>query len=105
MMSVEHMRWLIWGIMLALTNGFSTLVSRARNTPSYGYHAVCATLNHGTWFVVNVLFVGVAVDIGATKDFELATHAFLFYTACSTFGSVVMHYLCVNYFEKGIRTK
>jgi hypothetical protein len=96
-------RWIVWGTLLALTNGFSTLVSRARNTPSYGYHGICALLNHATWFVVNVMFVGVAIDIGALKDWRQASLAWLFYTACSTTGSMAVHFISLNYLEKGNR--
>lgn len=96
-------RWIIWGLLLALTNGFSTLVSRARNTPSYSYHGICCIFNHGTWFIVNVMFVGVAIDIGAFSDWHQAAYAWGFYTACSTCGSMLVHYLSINYFEKGNR--
>lgn len=96
-------RWIIWGVLLAVTNGFSTLVSRARNTPSYSYHAVCAVLNHATWFVVNVMFVGVAIDVGALTDPLAAFYAWAFYTFCATVGSVAVHYVSINYFERGNR--
>ena len=96
-------RWIIWGLLLAITNGFSTLVSRARNTPSYSYHGICAAANHATWFIVNVMFVGVAIEVGALTDWRQAGFAWLFYTVCSTVGSVVVHYVSMNYFEKGNR--
>lgn len=96
-------RWLIWGVLLAVTNGFSTLVSRARNTPDYGYHAFCAVLNHATWFLVNVMFVGVAIDIGAFTDKRAAVFAWGFYITWSTVGSVIMHYVSIKYLEKGNR--
>ena len=95
-------RWIVWGVLLALTNGFSTLVSRARNTPSYSYHGICALLNHATWFIVNVLFVTVAVNIKSLDD-PRAWFAWGFYTVCSTVGSMVIHWLSINYFEKGNR--
>lgn len=96
-------RWIVWGVLLAMTNGFSTLVSRARNTPSYSYHGICALLNHATWFVVNVMFVGVAIDIGALHETKQAAFAWVFYTLCSTLGSILVHFLSLNYFEKGNR--
>lgn len=96
-------RWVVWGVLLALTNGMSTLVSRARNTPSYPYHAVCALLNHAAWFIVNVMFVGVAVNIGALTDRRAAVFAWVFYTVCSTVGSVVTHYVSIRFFEHGNR--
>lgn len=96
-------RWVVWGLMLMLTNGMSTLVSRARNTPSYWYHGVCATMNHATWFIVQVLFVGVAIDIGAFRDWQAASFAWAFYTVCSTVGSITVHYVSIRFLEKGTR--
>jgi Na+-driven multidrug efflux pump len=94
-------RWIIWGIIMFLNNGFSTLVSRARNTPDKRYHGICAALNHATWFVTSVMLIWVAVDI---KTLDLpALYAGLYYTACSTAGSVIMHYVSINYLEKGMR--
>lgn len=97
------MKWILWGCMLALTNGFSTWVSRARNTPSYGYHGSVAALNHATWFITNVIFVGVAVGIQDFHDWRTAALAWIFYVICSTCGSVSMHYISINYFETGNR--
>lgn len=96
-------RWIVWGAVLVVTNACSTLTSRARNTPSYSFHATTATLNHATWFIANVMLVGFAVDIGALQDPKLALAAWLYYTVCSTFGSIVSHYVSLNYFEKGNR--
>jgi len=97
------MRWLLWGALLALTIGASTLTSRARNTPSYGYHAAAAMFNHGTWFCTNVMFVKVAIDIGNQPTLREGMLAFGFYVVCSTIGSVFVHFISINYFEKGHR--
>jgi len=97
------MKWILWGLLLAATNGASTLTSRARNTPSYGYHGVAACVNHAIWFCTNVMFVGIAIDIGALHDWHKAVGAFVFYTTCSTIGSVSIHWISINYFETGNR--
>lgn len=97
------MKWILWGCLLALTNGASTLTSRARNTPSYSYHGMAAMFNHGVWFCTNVMFVGIAIDIGKQPDIMSAFGAFVFYTVCSTIGSVTVHYVSINYFERGNR--
>lgn len=96
-------QWILWGLLLLLTNGMSTLVSRARNTPSVSYHALCATLNHGTWFINNVFLVGVAIDIGGFKDWQAVGFAWVFYTVASTVGSVLVHYVSLRFLEKGNR--
>lgn len=97
-------RWAVWGLLLALTNGASTLTSRARNTPSYGYHGAAAFFNHAIWGVTNVMFVGVAIDIGsgATSGWA-AAGALAFYAVCSTTGSIAVHWLSIRFFEKGNR--
>jgi hypothetical protein len=98
------MRWLAWGVLLAVTNGCSTLTSRARNTPSYWYHGTAAFANHAVWFVVNVMFVGVAVDIGrGDMRAGAAAGAWAFYAATSTAGSILVHWLSIRFFEKGNR--
>lgn len=97
------MRWLLWGALLILTNGASTLTSRARNTPSYSYHGAAALFNHATWFCTNVMFVGVAIDIGHSKSWPEAIGALSFYVVCSTIGSIGVHWISINYFEKGNR--
>lgn len=97
------MRWLVWGALLMLTNGASTLTSRARNTPSYGYHAAAACFNHGTWFFTNILFVGVAIDISKSSGWREGALSALFYVTCSTIGSIGMHWISIRYFEKGDR--
>jgi hypothetical protein len=98
------MKWIAWGVLLAVTNGCSTLTSRARNTPSYWYHGLAALANHVVWFAVNVMFVGVAVDIGkGSLAGRAALGAWAFYAACSTAGSILVHWLSIRFFEKGNR--
>ena len=97
------MKWVLWGLLLVLTNGASTLTSRARNTPSFGYHAIAACINHGVWMITNVMFIGVAIDIAKSPSLTYGIQAFLFYTSCSTVGSVTVHWLSIKYLEKGNR--
>ena len=97
------MRWLIWGFLLVANNAAGTMTSRARNSASYGYHGFAAMLNHACWYLVNFIFVGVAVDIGRNYDWQQALLVWLFYTFCSSVGSITMHYISINYLEKGNR--
>lgn len=97
-------KWIAWGFLLALTNGASTLTSRARNTPSYWYHGLASFVNHSVWFLTNVMFVGVAVDIGrGSLTLGAAAAVWAFYASCSTAGSVAVHWLSITCFEKGNR--
>lgn len=97
------MRWLIWGLLLILNNGAGTLTSRARNSASYAYHGSAAMLNHACWFMVNFMFVDAAVNLGKNFGWTDALRVWLFYTACSSVGSITMHYVSINFLEKGNR--
>lgn len=74
-----------------LQNASFTLVSRARNSNSILFHAIAAILSNGIWFIVvnqvvkkdiNTFLLGVVYTLGATT------------------GSILMHYLSMNYLEK-----
>lgn len=95
--------WMVWGVMLVAVNVAGTLTSRARNTSSYGYHAVTSGVNHGCWFITQFLFVGIAVDMIKQPSWSGRFTAFLFYATCSTAGSITAHYLSHTYFEKWLR--
>lgn len=97
------MRWLVWAVVLAVTNGSGTLASRARNTPSYGYHAAAAMLSHGTFFVSSLIGVDLMIDIIHTRSASLALTGFLVYALASTAGSIGVHFLAINFFETGRR--
>jgi len=97
------MRWLIWAITLMLTNGSGTLASRARNTPSYGYHAVAALFSHGCFFVAQLVGLDILVEVLRTHDVALAAKAFACYALTSTTGSVLMQYFAIRFLEKGNR--
>ena len=96
-------RWLIWGVMLMATSGSGTLASRARNTPSYAYHALAAVFSHGTYYVSALIGVDVMVEVIHTHDVGLALRGFIVYAGASTFGSVLSHFIAMHYFEKGSR--
>lgn len=94
------MKWLAWGILLFTTNFFGTLTSRARNTPSYAYHGTVACLNHATWFMATVMFVGAAVNIEKLGDWKQAVLTGAFYTACSTASSIAAHFGAIHFLER-----
>jgi hypothetical protein len=96
-------RWIIWALVLAITSGSGTLASRARNTPSYTYHALAALFSHGTFFVSNLIGVDVLVEVIRTRDPKLALTGFLVYAGASTFGSIASHFVAMHFFETGNR--
>lgn len=96
-------RWLLWSAVLILTNGSGTLASRARNTPSIGYHALAALLSHGTFFVSNLIGIDVLVEVIKNHDARLACMGFVVYAGASTSGSIVSHWVAMRFLEKGNR--
>lgn len=96
-------RWILWSIILVFTNGSGTLASRARNTPSYAYHALAALASHGTFFLSSLIGVDLMVEIIKTHSVTLALQGFLVYALSSTAGSIGVHWMAINHFEKGNR--
>lgn len=97
------MRWLIWSVLLATTNGTGTLASRARNTPSYKYHSIAALLSHGTFFASSLVGIDLFIEIINTHSLALIAKGFTVYALSSTLGSVGIHWIAINFFEKGNR--
>jgi hypothetical protein len=90
-----------WFLLLILQNAAFTWVSRARNSGSYGYHATAAVFSNGIWFISQLFLIGMVAkpDMPAS---QLATLGSV-YVAGTVIGSLAMHWLSVNYLEKGKR--
>jgi len=52
---------LLWFLLLVIQNAAFTWVSRARNSGSYGYHAIAAVFSNGIWFVSQFILIGMVV--------------------------------------------
>lgn len=79
--------------MLGLTilqNASFTLVSRARNSNSLSYHAIASVLSNGIWLLV------IRNVVNNFDNWELMVT----YVVGSVAGSVIMHFVAMNYFEK-----
>lgn len=90
-----------WFLLLAVQNAAFTWVSRARNSASYGYHAVAAVVSNGIWFVSQFLLIAMVTK----PDMPLREAAGLgaVYVAGTVTGSVLMHYVSVRWLERGKR--
>lgn len=95
--------YLVWGLLLVTQNAAFTVVSRARNSGSYSYHAAAAVFSNGVWFVSQFILVDSMVKILKTGSWGEAAFVGLFYTVCTVVGSVFMHWVSVTYIEKGKR--
>ena len=106
------MSWLFWGLLLLLQNASFTLVSRARNSGSLGWHAIAAIGSNGIWFISNAIIVAVVAGIIGSAgvkglidsgNWPKLVIAGLFYTICTVVGSVSMHYVAMRWIETGKR--
>lgn len=100
---MELITWAIWGAFLILQNASFTLVSRARNSGSLGYHAVAAVGSNGIWFVSQLFLFNEMLAVIQNSNWDRAVGVGAYYTACTIAGSVGMHYLALHKIEKGKR--
>ena len=91
----------LWFLLLVVQNAAFTLVSRARNSGSYSYHAISAVFSNGIWFVSQFLLIGVLIKPG--MPFDQAVRLGLTYVTATVTGSLLMHWFSVNYLERGKR--
>lgn len=89
-----------WSLLLVVQNAAFTWVSRARNSGSYGYHAVAAIASNGTYFAVQFVLVSMVAQ-GVTFGRGLLLG--LVYVASTTAGSVLMHWVSIRFLERGKR--
>jgi len=97
------MTWLAWGMFLLLQNASFTFVSRARNSGSYALHAVAALASNGVWIISQFISLGILVDAVKTGTWLQLAGIAVFYTVFTVAGSVGMHWVGVNYIERGKR--
>lgn len=90
-----------WFVLLVCQNAAFTWVSRARNSGSYSYHAIAAVFSNGLWFASQFVMLGIVLKPGLTS-IQIVTYA-VTYIAATVSGSVLMHWVSVNYLEKGRR--
>jgi len=95
------MNLVFWFLLLVVQNAAFTLVSRARNSGSYGYHAIAAVFSNGIWFLSQFLLIGVLIKPGMPID--QAARLGLIYIGATVTGSLLMHWFGVNYLERGKR--
>jgi hypothetical protein len=90
-----------WFLLLVLQNAAFTWVSRARNSGSYGYHAVAAIFSNGIWFLSNIFLIGMVAK--PDMPYSELTLLSVIYVGGTVTGSVLMHWVAVNWFETGKR--
>ena len=100
------MNWLnlfAWAGVLLVQNASFTLVSRARNSGSIGFHALASIGSNGVWFLSQFIVVATIADVLKTKDWSQGIGYGLWYTLWTVLGSISMHYISMRWLEKGKR--
>jgi hypothetical protein len=97
------MKYVMWALLLLAQSASFTWVSRARNSGSYSYHATAALFSHGTWFVGQFVLVDEIVEIIRTGSWSQAALLGIFYTVCMLAGSIGMHWISIEWLERGRR--
>ena len=97
------MTWIAWALLLIVQNASFTLVSRARNSGSYLFHAAAAVGSNGIWLASQFVLVNKMIATMKDQDWTAALVMGLFYTTFTVVGSVGMHYISVHYIETGSR--
>jgi flagellar biosynthesis component FlhA len=95
------MSTILWFLLLVVQTAAFTLVSRARNSGSYGYHAIASVISNGVWFISQFILIGMVAKPGMPLA-EITGIGLIYVTATVT-GAVLMHWLSVNYLERGKR--
>lgn len=90
------MNYLLLFLVTILQNGSFTLVSRARNSSSIVFHAIASILSNGIWFIV---------VRQVTQEDPNTWLLGSVYTAGAVTGSILMHYISMNYLEKWFKAK
>lgn len=92
--------WL-WFLLLVVQTAAFTWVSRARNSASYSYHAIASVFSNGIWFVSQFALIGMVAKPG--MGFAQASTLGAIYVVATTLGAVLMHWVSLNYLERGKR--
>lgn len=95
--------YLAWAVFLVLQNASFTFVSRARNSGSYALHAIAALCSNGIWIAAQFVSLGLIIDAIKSGSWTQRLGVGAFYTLFTVLGSVAMHWVGVNFIEKGKR--
>jgi hypothetical protein len=92
-----------WAVFLVVQNASFTFVSRARNSGSYALHAIAAVLSNGVWIASQFVSLSILLDVIHNGSWGQALFVGAFYTTFTVLGSIGMHWVGINYIEKGKR--
>lgn len=91
----------LWFFVLMIQAMAFTWVSRARNSSSIPYAAFASVASNGVFFVAQLFLIGYIAKPGTPLS-ELFKLGLVYTVGCST-GSVIMHWVSINWLESGKR--
>lgn len=97
------MNYVLWAVFLLVQNASFTFVSRARNSGSYTLHAVAAVASNGVWIASQFISLAIIIDVIKSGSLSAKIGVILFYTFFTVIGSIAMHWVGINWIEKGKR--
>lgn len=97
------MTWIFWALLLIVQNASFTLVSRARQSNNYWFHAVAAVGSNGIWFASQFILIDNIVSMAKTGSWGLIVGTGVFYTTFTIIGSVGMHYISQHHIERKLK--
>lgn len=92
--------WVGWALLLVIQNAAFTWVSRARNSGSYGYHAVASVCSNAIFIIQMFCMVDKIRQAHGMWQIAMVCAA---YTVFTVTGSIGMHWVSIRYLEKGKR--
>lgn len=96
------MRWLLWAALLIAQNASFTLVSRARNSTSLGYHAWASAASNLLWFVSQYILIENVLDLMRSGTAAQKVGVGVFYVLCTMIGSIGMHAFAMQKIERKV---
>ncbi len=97
------MNWFYWALFLLVQNASFTFVSRARNSGSYALHAIAAVCSNGVFIAAQFISIGIIIETIRNGTLLGKVSVCAFYTLFTVAGSLAMHWIGINYIEKGKR--
>ena len=97
------MNWLWLAVFLILQNASFTFISRARNSGSYALHTFAAICSNGIWIASQFMLLSIIIETLKSGSVGERLWVGAFYTTFTVIGSVGMHWVSMNFIEKGKR--
>lgn len=97
--------YVVWGLLLIAQNFAHTISQRAKNQDRLVYTAVAGVFANGIWILSNFFMVEEIARVIGTGNVVQGVPAVVFYTVCTTIGTVASQYCAMRWIETWRRVK